>query len=148
MNSRPLAPQLQLLCLSGPSSSVYPTFLFSPAHSSPCHQSTAHLDQDPGLVHPAPERWGPSVTPLQTTRREAQVAWPCAIIYIATSVTQSECLRFLLLKKWEQRGSVFEDIKQIKWGEKRKIKLVANRFRDILRPPLSTWEIVGFSWNN
>ena len=67
-----------------------------------------------------------------------------AIIYIATSVTQSECLRFLLLKKWEQRGSVFEDIKQIKWGEKRKIKLVANRFRDILRPPLSTWEIVGF----
>lgn len=27
--------------------------LFSPAPSSPCHQSTAHLDQDPGLVHPS-----------------------------------------------------------------------------------------------
>lgn len=53
-------------------------------------------------------------------------------------------MRFLLLKKWEQRGSIFEDVKQIKLGEKRRIKLVANRFRDIPRLPLSTWEIAGF----
>ena len=78
VNSRPLAPQLRLLCLSGPSSSVYPAFLFL-AQLLPLLATKVQQTWMRTLawsIHRL-EQWGPSVTPFQTTRREAQEAWPC-----------------------------------------------------------------------